>query len=73
MLISLAFWLKEAVVERVLLIVLIVEILNSAIESVVGRIGDEHHVLSDGAKDMGSAAVCISLLLVCVTWIIILI
>jgi diacylglycerol kinase (ATP) len=38
-------------------LVLIVEVLNSAIESVVDRIGDEYHALSGAAKDMGSAAV----------------
>jgi diacylglycerol kinase (ATP) len=77
-LISLAFWLKESAIERVLLIapvflVLIVEVLNSAIESVVDRIGDEYHALSGVAKDMGSAAVWLSLVLVLITWIIILI
>ncbi|CAB5505626.1 Diacylglycerol kinase (EC 2.7.1.107) [uncultured Gammaproteobacteria bacterium] len=77
-LISLAFWLKESAIERVLLIapvflVLIVEVLNSAIESVVDRIGDEYHALSGAAKDMGSAAVWLSLVLVLITWIIILI
>ncbi|CAC9545715.1 Diacylglycerol kinase (EC 2.7.1.107) [uncultured Gammaproteobacteria bacterium] len=77
-LISLAFWLKESDIERVLLIapvflVLIVEVLNSAIESVVDRIGDEYHALSGAAKDMGSAAVWLSLVLVLITWIIILI
>ncbi len=77
-LIPLAFWLKESAIERLLLIapiflVLIVEILNSAIESVVDRIGDEYHVLSGAAKDMGSAAVWLSLILVLVTWIVILI
>lgn len=77
-LIPLAFWLTESAVECMLLImpiflVLIVEILNSAIESVVDRIGNEHHVLSGVAKDMGSAAVWLSLVLVLVTWIIILI
>jgi diacylglycerol kinase (ATP) len=47
-------------------------VLNSAIESVVDRIGDEYHALSGVAKDMGSAAVWLSLVLVLVTWIIIL-
>jgi len=53
--------------------VLIVEVLNSAIESVVDRIGDEYHVLSGAAKDMGSAAVWLSLMLLIITWLIILI
>jgi diacylglycerol kinase (ATP) len=51
-----------------LLIVLIVELLNSAIESVVDRISDEKHKLSGRAKDQGSAAVLVSLLLVALCW-----
>lgn len=71
------FWLSDSPIEQVLLIlpvvlVLIVEVLNSAIESVVDRIGDEYHVLSGVAKDMGSAAVWLSLMLVVVTWLTIL-
>lgn len=77
-LIPLAFILGESSVEKILLImvvffVLIVEVLNSAIESVVDRIGDDYHVLSGAAKDMGSAAVWLSLMLLVVTWLIILI
>jgi diacylglycerol kinase (ATP) len=77
-LIPLAFFLAESAVDRVLLItpiflVLIVEILNSAVESVVDRIGDEYHVLSGAAKDMGSAAVWLSLMLIIMTWLIILV
>ena len=77
-LIPLAFFLTESAIDRVLLItplflVLIVEILNSAIESIVDRIGDEYHVLSGAAKDMGSAAVWLSFMLIIVIWLIILI
>ena len=50
------------------LLVLIVELLNSAIEAVVDRVGTEHHELSGRAKDMGSAAVFISLLLTAYVW-----
>jgi len=50
------------------LIVLIVELLNSAIEAVVDRIGDEIHPLSGQAKDIASAAVFVSLLLCALTW-----
>ncbi len=50
------------------LLVLIVELLNSAIEAVVDRIGLERHPLSKNAKDMGSAAVLVSLLFVLFTW-----
>ena len=51
-----------------LLLLLIVEILNSAIETVVDRVGLELHELSGRAKDLGSAAVFLALLLVAVTW-----
>jgi diacylglycerol kinase (ATP) len=52
-------------------IVLITELLNSAIEAVVDRIGEEHHELAGRAKDMGSAAVFVSLSLVVAVWTII--
>ena len=60
-------------IEKVLLIfsvgfVLVVEILNSAVEAVVDRFGGEYHTLSKAAKDMGSAAVFISLFLAGITW-----
>jgi len=72
-LLPIAFWLGNTVVERALLIgtllmVLIVELLNSAIEAAVDRHGEEHHELSGRAKDMGSAAVFISLLVVVLVW-----
>jgi len=51
---------------------LIVELLNSAIEAVVDRFGDEWHELAGMAKDMGSAAVLLALLLVALTWVLIL-
>lgn len=56
-----------------LLLVLLVELLNSAIEAVVDRIGDEHHELSGRAKDMGSAAVTLSILICIGIWAAILI
>ncbi|MCU7906872.1 MAG: diacylglycerol kinase [Candidatus Thiodiazotropha sp. (ex Epidulcina cf. delphinae)] len=69
----LGLWLGDSGVERVLLlapllIVLIVELLNSAIESVVDRISAERHRLSGRAKDQGSAAVLVSLVLVVLCW-----
>ena len=72
-LLPLTLWLDVSSVERVLLIatvvlVLIIELINSAIEAVVDRIGAEKHPLSGQAKDMGSAAVLFSLLLAVVTW-----
>lgn len=67
-LVPLAFWLGRSWVETALLagsvlIVLIVELLNTGIETAIDRIGPEWHALSKRAKDMGSAAVLLSLLL----------
>lgn len=69
-----AFWLGRTPTEIALLIgvcliVLIVELLNSAIEAAVDRHGDEHNELSGAAKDLGSAAVFVSLCLVLVVWL----
>ncbi|GAA5219244.1 diacylglycerol kinase [Corallincola platygyrae] len=69
----LAVWLGTDAVERGLLIgsvllVLIVELLNSAVEAVTDRVGMERHELSGKAKDMGSAAVMISLINVAAIW-----
>ncbi|WP_312229716.1 diacylglycerol kinase [Pseudescherichia sp.] len=71
--IVIACWLDVDAITRVLLIgsvvlVMIVEILNSAIEAVVDRIGTDFHELSGRAKDMGSAAVLMSILLALATW-----
>jgi len=73
LLLPLTFWLGEtagqyAVLIGSCLIVMIVELINSAIEAMVDRIGLEHHELSGRAKDMGSAAVALSLSLVLVCW-----
>ncbi len=51
--------------------VLIVEIINSAIEAVVDRFGEEFHPLSKAAKDMGSAAVLIALVLAAIIWLLV--
>ena len=72
-LIPTAFWVGRTAVERSLLIgscliVLIVELLNTGIENVVDRFGEERHQLSGQAKDMGSAAVFTSLMLTLVIW-----
>lgn len=69
----LALWLGKSAIEIVLLIgsvvlVLLVELLNSAVEAVVDRVGFEHHELSGRAKDIGSAAVMLSLIWAAVTW-----
>lgn len=72
-LIPAAFWLSRSWVETVLLagtvvLVMIVELLNTGIETAIDRIGPEWHDLSKRAKDMGSAAVLLSLLLCAGTW-----
>lgn len=73
-LIPIACFLAESQIERILLIapivlVMIIEIINSAIEAVVDRIGSEHHELAGRAKDMGSAAVFVALGLTAYIWI----
>lgn len=65
-------------IERILMIssvllVVIVELLNSAVEAVVDRIGSEHHELSGRAKDIGSAAVFVALALALFVWVSVLI
>lgn len=69
-------WLGQNAVQRALLVgtcllVLIVELLNTAVEYVVDRIGTDHHRLSGQAKDVGSAAVFVSLVLTLVVWVLI--
>lgn len=71
--VPLAFWLGEGGMEVALLLfpcllLLIVEVLNSGIEAVVDRIGPEHHLLSGLAKDLGAAAVLLSILTLALTW-----
>ena len=78
LLIPLGLWLGDDGIARALLVgslllVLIVELLNSAIEAVVDRIGAEQHELSGRAKDIGSAAVFVALLNVVVVWALVLI
>ena len=68
-----AIWLGRSALERTLLIavcilVLIVELLNSAIEAAIDRHGEARHELSGRAKDLGSAAVLFSLLLLVLVW-----
>ena len=62
---------KALLVASVLLLPL-VELLNSAIESVIDRFGDEHHELSGRAKDMGSAAVAVAIVLMITVWVLVL-
>ncbi len=73
LLVPVAIWLGQDWLDYILLIgcllfVLIVELLNSAVEAVVDRFGDEYTELAGRAKDMGSAAVFISLVNVCLVW-----
>jgi diacylglycerol kinase (ATP) len=63
--------LNKLALIAVLVLVLIVELLNSALEAVVDRISLERHPLSKNAKDFGSAAVCLALLLAAATWAVI--
>jgi len=63
----------KAIMVASVLLVLIVELLNSAIEAVTDRISLEDHVLAKRAKDMGSAAVMISLINVPVVWLLVLV
>lgn len=67
------WWLGGTGVERALLIgsmllVLSIELLNSAVEAVIERYGPEHHELAGRAKDMGSAAVFVLMLNVLLVW-----
>jgi diacylglycerol kinase (ATP) len=75
-LLPLAMWLGRTGVERTLLagsvlFVMIVELLNTGIEVVVDRISHERHHLSGFAKDLGSSAVLLALLLAVITWVLI--
>ncbi len=72
-LIPIAFWLAQSTSQIGLLIlsifiVLIVELLNSAIEAAIDRISEEHHALSKQSKDIASAAVFLSLVLFATIW-----
>jgi len=77
MLAPLGLWLGDTPTEKALLVgslflVLITELLNSAVETTVDRVSEEMHDLSARAKDIGSAAVLMSLLNVVVVWCLIL-
>lgn len=63
---------EKALLVGSLFLVLIVELLNSAVEAAVDRIGPEKHELSKLAKDLGSAAVLLALISACVTWALVL-
>ncbi len=76
-LVPLGAWLGKSGLERALLIasillVPLVELLNTAVEIAIDRIGTERHALSGQAKDLGSAAVVIAILIAIVTWTLVL-
>ncbi len=77
LLFPLALWLgntgtEKALLILVLFIILITELINSAIEAVVDRFGGEHHELSGRAKDIGSATVTLALILGMLVWVLVL-
>ncbi|MBQ74474.1 MAG: diacylglycerol kinase [Gammaproteobacteria bacterium] len=69
-----AIWIADSLLDFVLLmavclLVLVVELLNSAVEATIDRIGKEHHPISALAKDYGSAAVMLSLIIAGAVWL----
>ena len=73
-----AWWIADTLIEGLLLsftiaLVLIAELLNSAIDSTVDRVGMKYHDLSKQAKDIGSAAVFVAIFLAAMTWLLILV
>jgi diacylglycerol kinase (ATP) len=75
--VPLGLWLGDGGVERALLVgpmlgILVVELLNSAIEATVDRIGLERHPLSGIAKELGSAAVFVAFLILVLNWVLVL-
>lgn len=72
-----AWLLGKSAVERALMIgsvllVVVVELINSAIETTVDRVGKDHHELSGHAKDLASAAVFASIVLAAIIWLVLL-
>jgi len=77
-LLPLSFLLADTPLEWIVLVtpvllLLVVELLNTGIEAVVDRCGEEHHTLSGFAKDVGSCAVLITILLLILSWLAVLI
>lgn len=75
--IPLGFYLGDNGIERALLVgsillIMIVELLNTGIEAVTDRVGTEHHELAGRAKDIGSSAVLLSLIFAAVVWVLVL-
>ena len=76
-LIPVGLWFGETGIERAILVMVVmivpmIELVNSAIEAVVDRVGEEIHPLSGRAKDIGSAAVFLSIVIATVVWILVL-
>ena len=76
-LVPLALWLGQSGLERALLVAVwllvpVVELLNTAVEAAVDRIGEERHPLAGRAKDLGSAAVLIAILNAAAVWLLVL-
>lgn len=61
-------WVETSLLAGSVLLVMVVELLNTGVESAIDRIGPEWHDLSKRAKDMGSAAVLLSLMICAITW-----
>jgi len=61
-------WTQKALLISVYLIIPLIELINSAIETLVDRMGSEHHRLSGRAKDLGSAAVFLSICITIIAW-----
>ena len=73
-LLPVSFWLAESLAEFAVLmsgpfLMLIAELLNTAVEAVVDRVGSEHHELSGRAKDLGSAAVFTAIVYFVIVWL----
>ncbi|MFC1891252.1 diacylglycerol kinase [Thermodesulfobacteriota bacterium] len=62
---------QRALLIGIYLIVPLTELLNSAIEAIIDRIGSDHHVLSGRAKDLGSAAVLLSICIALIVWVLV--
>ena len=61
-------WLERALLIGVWLLVMLVELINSAIEAAIDRISEEKHPLSKKAKDCGSAAVLVAIIIAALVW-----
>ena len=62
-------WLEQALLVGAVVAVMVVELLNTAIEAAIDRVGPQWHALSKKAKDLGSAAVLLSLIFCALVWL----